>query len=323
MHIVNIEEFIYLLRNRRGGMLHKYNSMEKSFVKYLKVEKNASPYTVKYYIEDFHSFVHFLQNENIYNIEHIDLKLVRKYLTKLYEEKLSRRSVSRKISSLRSLFSYLQREQIVNQNPFQQVHLPKRELTLPSFLYEHELEELFKVNNLGTPLGQRDQSLLEVLYATGIRVSECHMLNVEHVDFSIGVMLIQGKGNKERYVPFGAYASDALQQYIAEGRRELSSKVKQQEPRALFLNSRGNRLTVRGIRHVLNEIVKKASTTIQLNPHKLRHTFATHMLNSGADMRVVQELLGHASLSSTQVYTHITKDHLKKAYMNAHPRANN
>lgn len=300
----------------------KYESMTKSFIRYLKVEKNASPHTVAFYTTDFHSFMHFLKDRNIDNIEHVDVKIVRQYLSFLYNEKLSRKSVSRKISSLRSVFSFLQREQIIHQNPFQQIHLPKQEQSLPSFLYENELEELFKVNDLSTPLGQRNQALLEVLYGTGIRVSECYMLNVEHIDFSVGVMLIQGKGRKERYAPFGAYASEALQTYLAEGRKELIVKTNEKDSNALFLNSRGHRLTVRGIRHVLNEIVKKASTTIQLNPHKLRHTFATHMLDSGADMRVVQELLGHASLSSTQVYTHVTKDHLKRAYMNAHPRAN-
>lgn len=298
-----------------------FDKLTTEFLKYLKVEKNASPYTVRFYLDDLNSFAQFSLDQKIDDLEEIDLAIVRKYLTILYEQKLARRSVARKISSLRSFFRFLEREKYVTTNPFMLIHLPKREDALPTFLYKQELSELFKTSDLSTSLGQRDQSLLEVLYATGIRVSECQLLDIEDIDFSIGVMLVQGKGRKERYVPFGAYAAQALETYLENGRKELQYK-NSETTRAVFLNSKGKRLTDRGIRYVLTQLVKKTATTMQLHPHMLRHTFATHMLNAGADLRSVQEFLGHERLSTTQVYTHVTKDRLKEVYMNAHPRAN-
>lgn len=287
---------------------------------YLKIEKNASHYTVQYYLDDLKVFFNFLESEEIKTVKKVDSSIVRLFLTSLHESKLSRKSISRKISCLRTFFKFLEREKKVHTNPFMHVTLPKSEQNLPGFLYEEELNKLFDVSDLDLPLGQRDQALLEVLYATGIRVSECSMLEIEHIDFSIGVLLVNGKGNKERYVPFGQFAKNALEKYINSGRNELLSKTSTNQ-KAVFLNARGTKLTDRGIRVILNKLVEKAALTIQLHPHKLRHTFATHMLNEGADLRTVQELLGHESLSSTQIYTHVTKDHLRKIYMKSHPRA--
>lgn len=290
------------------------------FNAFLKIEKNASLYTVKFYLHDIQAFFYFLNRESVTEISQIDQHVVRLYLTHLHDENLSRRSISRKISCLRSFFKYLERENEVVTNPFMHVSLPKADHPLPDFLYEEELQPLFEVSDLTTPIGQRNQALLELLYGTGIRVSECHMLEVEHIDFSIGTLLVKGKGNKERYVPFGHYAKDALKLYIEDGRSKLLSKTGI-STNAVFLNARGTPLTTRGMRLVLNKLVRDASLTIDLHPHKLRHTFATHMLNQGADLRTVQELLGHESLTSTQIYTHVTKDHLRKIYMNSHPRA--
>ena len=290
------------------------------FKAFLKIEKNASLYTVQFYLNDIKDFFEFLNRENITDISQVDQHVVRLYLTHLHDESLSRRSISRKISCLRSFFKYMERENEITVNPFMHVSLPKADYPLPDFLYEEELQPLFEVSDLTTPIGQRNQAILELLYGTGIRVSECHMLEVEHIDFSIGTLLVKGKGNKERYVPFGHFAKDALKLYIEDGRSKLLSKTGI-STNAVFLNARGTILTTRGIRHVLNKLVEDAALTIELHPHKLRHTFATHMLNEGADLRTVQELLGHESLSSTQIYTHVTKDHLRKIYMNSHPRA--
>ncbi|GAA0495531.1 tyrosine recombinase XerC [Salinibacillus aidingensis] len=290
------------------------------FTEYLQVEKNASPYTVKFYQEDLDTFFLFLEEEGIEHVKDVDYAAIRVFLTKQYEQKLSRRSVSRRLSTLRTFYRFLEREEKVDSNPFLQVSQPKVSKPIPGFLYEEEIEKLFHVNDLTSPLGQRDQAILELLYATGMRVSECANLKLVHVDFSIGTVLVRGKGNKERYIPFGRYAQDALEQYIHDGRAKLVNKANE-DSGSLFLNARGTTLSTRGFRLVLNKMVKNAALTINVHPHKLRHTFATHLLNAGADMRSVQELLGHKNLSSTQIYTHVTKDHLRNIYKNSHPRA--
>ncbi|WP_147209678.1 tyrosine recombinase XerC [Oceanobacillus sojae] len=290
------------------------------FIEYLQIEKNASPYTVQYYRSDLETFEAFMQREGINDLREVSYREVRIFLTELYDAALSRRSVSRKISSLRSFYRFLERENLVLENPFKQLTLPKAEKPVPGFLYEEELENLFCVSDLTSDLGQRDQALLEVLYGTGIRVSECQQLQLKDIDFSIGTIFVKGKGRKERYVPFGSFAAAALEKYLINGRENLLNKSNNMTEN-VFLNARGNPITTRGIRTVLNKIVEKASLNIQIHPHKLRHTFATHMLNEGADLRSVQELLGHESLSSTQIYTHVSKEHLKKAYMKSHPRA--
>lgn len=300
--------------------MDKFEDYKKQFISYLKIEKNASPLTIDFYQKDIDLFFDFLQREGITSFEFIDQRIARTFLTDLYNTQLSRRSVSRKISALRSFYKFLQRENITQTNPFSLISLPKSTESIPDFLYEEELSKLFSVSDLTKPLGQRDQTIIEVLYGTGIRVSEAQGLKLNDIDFEIGSMYVRGKGNKDRYVLFGHFADNALQNYINEGRSKLL-KVSNNATKSVFLNARGNPLTVRGIRLILNKMVEKAALTVKVNPHKLRHTFATHMLNQGADLRTVQELLGHENLSSTQIYTHVTKDHLKKVYMNSHPRA--
>ncbi|MDY0396354.1 tyrosine recombinase XerC [Virgibacillus halophilus] len=291
-----------------------------AFNEYLQIEKNASHYTIEFYLDDLQEFSHFLEEENIVDLRDVNQQVARLFLTRLYNGRSSRRTVSRKISSLRSFYRFVERENIVKNNPFVQVSLPKTDKPIPGFLYKEELERLFAANDLNTPLGQRDQALLELLYATGIRVSECQQLRLQDIDFSIGTVFVTGKGRKQRYVPFGNFAQQALENYIETGRSALLAKSNQASE-VIFLNARGTPLTVRGIRKVLDKMVERAALTIHVHPHKLRHTFATHMLNEGADMRTVQEMLGHENLSSTQIYTHVTKDYLRKVYMNSHPRA--
>ncbi|WP_449353952.1 tyrosine recombinase XerC [Virgibacillus natechei] len=301
--------------------LHHFTADCKDFLAYLQIEKNASPYTVEYYLNDLETFFDFLTGEGIDDLSNVDQHVARLFLTKLYDQQLSRRSVSRKISTLRGFYKFLEREHSISANPFMRITLPKTNNPIPGFLYMEELEKLFDVSDLSDPFGQRNQALLEVLYATGMRVSECQGLTLSAIDFSIGTMLVTGKGRKERYIPFGRFAEIALETYINEGRSKLLEKAKNASD-SVFLNARGSPLTVRGMRLILNKMVDRAALTIHVHPHKLRHTFATHMLNEGADLRSVQELLGHENLSSTQIYTHVTKNHLRDVYMKSHPRAN-
>ncbi|MFC0014338.1 MULTISPECIES: tyrosine recombinase XerC [Allobacillus] len=292
----------------------------KAFEDYMRVEKNTSKLTIQQYVTDIKQFEQFLSAESIDEINRITHVEIRLYLTTLYREKLSKKSVSRKLSGLRSFFNYLEKEEVVEQNPFLYVSMPKLDKKIPQFFYDEEMEQLFTAEDGMTPISQRNRAILEVLYATGIRVTELVGLKIGDVDFTAGLLLVFGKGQKQRYVPFGSFAEMELKKYLNESRPKLQSKS-QNESNVVFLNHLGEPITDRGIRYVLNRMLKKAALTSKIHPHKLRHSFATHLLNQGADMRSVQELLGHESLSSTQVYTHVTKDYLKRIYDNAHPRA--
>ncbi|MBU8967902.1 tyrosine recombinase XerC [Bacillus altitudinis] len=291
------------------------------FIEYLQIEKNYSPLTISGYTEAIEEFVRFMNIQGIDGFEEVSYQDTRIYLTEAYEKGLTRRTISKKVSALRSFYKFLLREQLVKENPFLLVSLPKQDKRIPSFLYEEELKELFTVSDVNTPLGQRNQAILELLYATGMRVSELCSLKESDLDLSMDTVLVHGKGSKQRYVPFGSYAHEALSTYLEDGRQKLKVKGKDRADSHVFLNQRGAPLTDRGVRFILTELMKKASGTLHIHPHMLRHTFATHLLNEGADLRSVQELLGHSNLSSTQVYTHVSKDSLRKTYMSHHPRA--
>lgn len=291
----------------------------KLFIEYLQMEKNYSKYTIGHYqheIREFYMFMFEQAIENANDVQYLDARL---YLTKLFEKKLAKKTIAKKISCLRSFYKFLLRENLVDANPFALVSIPKAEKRLPQFFYENELELLFQSCETVTPLGQRNKSLLELLYATGIRVGECCQIRIPEVDFYLSTVLIHGKGHKERYVPFGSNANKSLEQYITDGRKTLISGKDDHE--YLFVNHRGGPLTARGIRKILNSMIEKSALNGTIHPHMLRHSFATHLLNNGADLRSVQELLGHAFLSSTQVYTHVTNERLRKTYMAHHPRA--
>lgn len=288
------------------------------FIKYVQLEKNFSIHTVREYEADIKQFLHFLDQEGVYCLTDVEYLHARLYVTKLYEENMARTSISRKISSIRSFFRFLNREVDLDDAPFRSLYHPKKEERLPSFFYEEELQQLFAASSGEDEKSIRNMAILELLYATGIRVSECVSIEVNQIDFAYSILRVMGKGRKERIVPFGQYAHDALRRYMAEVRPKL---MKAKDHQRLFVNMRGGELTARGVRHILSEMMEEASLHSKIYPHMLRHTFATHLLNNGADLRTVQELLGHAHLSSTQVYTHVTKEHLRNTYMNTHPRA--
>lgn len=288
------------------------------FSLYLQVEKNYSLHTVNGYTNDIHEFDQFLKEENVHSFLQVQYIEARLFVSKLVERKLSRATVSRKLSSLRSFYRVLVREGHLSENPFSLILQPKKEHRLPRFFYEEELNTLFEfASNDSSSLGLRNYAMLELLYATGIRVSECQGIKLQDIDFHLSVVLIRGKGRKERYVPFGSFAHDALSTYINIGRVDLAKEKHDY----VFVNNRGKSITSRGIRHALQQLMEKATVNGKIYPHMLRHTFATHLLNNGADLRTVQELLGHAHLTSTQVYTHVTKERLRETYMHHHPRA--
>lgn len=295
------------------------NNSLKLFIEYLQIEKNYSQYTIEHYQHDIREFFLFMSEQGLTYLGDVEYSDTRIYLTKLFDQQLSRKSVARKISCMRSFYKFLLREKIVEDNPFSLVSIPKLEKRLPDFFYEEELSQLFKACETETALGRRNKAILELLYATGIRVGECCKIQMKDIDFSLSTVLVHGKRKKERYVPFGSFAHDALDEYIKNGRSEL---LKNKDDHGyLFVNFRGGPLTDRGIREILNKLIENSALTGKIHPHKLRHSFATHMMSNGADMRTVQELLGHAFLSSTQVYTHVTKEHLRNIYMSHHPRA--
>ena len=236
------------------------------------------------------------------------------YLKYLSEKKDINSTISRKISALRGFYKFLQNNNKIENNPFSLINLPKKEKKLPRFFFYNELEELFNTPKLNTPLGQRDRLILEMLYATGVRVSE--LVNIKVSDISDRTIKILGKGNKERIVRFGDYCEEILKMYLNDGHYKLNSSSEY-----LFLNNNGGQLTDRGVRYLLDKIIEKTTIEKKISPHMLRHSFATHLLNEGCDILTVQELLGHESLTATSIYTHVTNDRLKDVYFKTHPRA--
>jgi len=284
-----------------------------NFINYLITERHYSPHTVNNYKRDLVFLIAFLSGRKV------DRLAAREYLIELEKKRYSRRSIARKLSSARSFFRFLVREKIQPLNPFESLLTPKLPKKLPNFLYPEEIISLLEAPEREAPLGLRDRAILELLYSTGMRVTEITKLNQNTVDFDENEIRVMGKGNKERVVLFGSQAHRALQEYLKQGRPKLRGNKK--TAAALFIGRRGTRLTPRQVERIIGNCARKAGIIKKVTPHTLRHSFATHLLSGGADLRMVQELLGHVSLSTTQVYTHITKERLKQVYDAAHPRA--
>ena len=286
------------------------------FIEYLEVIKKCSSYTIENYQRDIIEFNDYLE-DNKYKIDKIDYDVVKKYLLYLYDKKLSRSSISRKLSSLRSFYKYLENEYNIINDYFSDINNPKKEKSLPKFIKDSDLDKMFLSINKDTVLGQRNLLILELLYASGIRVSELVNLKLSDFNFYERSIKILGKGNKERMVYYGSFCEDALDLFLNDSRRELNKH----DSNYLLLNKNGNKISERQIRNILNDIILKSSLDLHISPHMLRHTFATDMLNNGADLISVKELLGHESLDTTSIYTHITDEKIRKIYDLAHPRA--
>ena len=291
-----------------------------AFLQHMEAVKGASVHTVKAYAEDLSQLIEFAETQGITDVHAVDSTLLRSFLAYLQSLGLARASRARKTATLRSFFSYLARQSLLPRSPAVGLRSVKTERRLPKYLRSDEMEALLAAPAAETALGLRDRALLETLYATGMRAGELVALCLSDVDYDEGVIRVIGKGNKERMTLLGRQAVFALQRYVRKGRPELLLNAEKDDG-ALFVNRYGGRLSDRGVRKLFDRYCDAASTHLKITPHVLRHTFATHLLSNGADLRLIQELLGHASLATTQMYTHVSTERLQEVYAQAHPRA--
>ncbi|WP_257347832.1 site-specific tyrosine recombinase XerD [Pseudalkalibacillus decolorationis] len=289
------------------------------FLHYLTVERGLSSNTLQSYERDLKQYTtHMIKERNQKDLDDVRRNDIIQYLYFLKDEGKASTTIARNIASIRSFHQFLLREKRTNQDPAVHIETPKTERKLPKVLSSTEVESLMEAPEKNTPFGLRDRAMIELLYATGIRVSELIQLNLEDVHLTMGFVRCVGKGDKERIIPVGKMASNALSDYLDQGRGRL---LKKKASQALFLNHHGNQLTRQGFWKILKKLASAAHINKELTPHTLRHSFATHLLENGADLRAVQELLGHVDISTTQIYTHVTKTRLKDVYSTYHPRA--
>jgi len=295
------------------------------FFIYLQTEKNASPHTIKSYDNDLYNGLIFFASvldKDDYSVHpaQISKDIFRSYLADMHAQRKSSATIARRLSTWRSFFRYLCREGVLEDNPIARISSPKRDKKLPQFLVEKEMKRLVECPVRQKLLGARDQAIMETLYGTGIRVSELVRIDIGDIDLNRGTIKVIAKGNRERLVLLGSYAVEAVRYYLHQVRAQLIEGNKGGQS-ALFLNSQGGRLSDRGVRWLVKQYVQQLQLQIKTSPHTFRHSFATHLLDNGADLRSVQELLGHARLSTTQIYTHLSKERIKRVYDQCHPRA--
>ncbi len=295
-----------------------------NFLEHLRIEKSSSNLTLINYKTDLSQFFAFLAQKLAVEIEeinegHINHSIVREYMMDLQLKGMSRATIARKLASLRTFIKYLCREGIMRENPILAVSSPKKENKLPRFLYFDEINQMIDLPDTKTTVGKRDKAIIELLYSSGLRVSELVAINLSDIDYQSNLLLVKGKGDKERIVPVGNMAVSSIKNYIGEGR---PYQIKKNGPReeALFLSRLGKRLSVRSIHNIIGKYIEQMAINQKVSPHTLRHTFATHLLSRGADLRSVQELLGHVKLSTTQIYTHLSNIEIKKIHSQNHPR---
>jgi integrase/recombinase XerC len=298
------------------------------FGDHLKYERNVSAHTLRNYMSDLEQFYDYLcpvdanGNRRFIEVRQIDHITIREYLAKLYSEKRKKTSIARKLATLRTFFKFLCREQVLEMNPARLVSSPRLEKKLPKVLSVDDVIRFIETPDTETVLGKRDRAILELLYATGIRVAELAGINLDDIDFKHESIRVRGKRRKERIVPFGSKAKEALQDYLGvRGELLVEAPEDQRDPMALFMNYQGTRITTRSVGRMLDKYVTECAMAHDISPHSLRHSFATHLLSAGADLRSIQELLGHARLSTTQIYTQVSMEKLMEVYDKAHPKA--
>lgn len=290
----------------------------RKFLNYLRVEKRYSDLTIKNYEIDLKQFIEFLKDINILNFGMVSYSDLRLFLELLYERELSNKTVSRRISSLKSFYNYLLNNNYIKTNPTNLISLPKGQLRLPKYLNIEELEKTLLIPDRLTKLGKRDLLILEMFYSTGVRLSELVGVKISDIDRKNKTIRVMGKGSKERIVFFSKECLKYLDDYIENSRNLLTGSL---DNEFLFVNNTGKPLTVSGVQYIINNIFLKSGINVKLTPHVLRHTFATHMLNEGANLLTVKELLGHSNISTTGIYTHVSNEQLRKTYLSSHPRA--
>ena len=297
------------------------------YIDYLKVGKNASPYTIRTYQGALignntrgsqKGFFPFLLMKKIDSLDKVTKHTIREYIMWLTDQKVAKSSITCKLSAVRSFYNYLQKEELIRENPLEKISSPKLDKKLPSYLTGDEINRFLLAPDISTPVGQRDKAILELLYASGLRVSELAHLHRSQIDMDTREIRVIGKGSKERLVLMGKPAQQAIAAYLKEGRHKLQGKKKTE---AVFINRYGKQLIERRIQKIVKYYAKQSGINKKVHPHTIRHTFATHLLDGGADLRVVQELLGHARLTTTQIYTHVSQTQAKKVYLAAHPLA--
>lgn len=302
------------------------NDMEAiaKYIDYLANVKGYSSNTIVGYHKDIEEFLEFIKSERMAAglLQIRNNRVCKNYISYLSSLKLASTSINRKLSSLRSFYDFLLRNGYANNNYFEEVEAPKAPKRLPKMIKESEIEMLFNVCDLNTPLGLRNYCILEVLYGCGLRVSELCNMQIKDIDFIEHTIIVHGKGSKDRVVIMFEDMANTLKRYISTYRLDLLYHSQKQDNRHVFLNKNGTTLTPRGVRVVLNKLINDCGETFHLSPHMLRHSFATALLNNGADLRSVQELLGHENLSTTQIYTHVSFENIRKSYELSHPRAN-
>jgi integrase/recombinase XerC len=293
------------------------------FIDHLSVSRRASVHTVKGYSSDLVQFAAFVREAEGADLAlgAVDYLLIRRYLAHLQRSGTARSSAGRKLASLRAFFRFLTKKKLIEADPTIGISTPRKDKRLPKFLREEQVDLLMQVPDCSKPEGLRDRAVLEMLYATGLRVSELVSLDLRDVYGSAEEIRVMGKGSKQRIVLTGSAAREALAEYLSAGRNLLMIKARNVEENAIFLNSRGARLCDRSVRRIVDKYIGCVSDSLKISPHTMRHTFATHLLAHGADLRAVQELLGHSSVATTQIYTHVTRERMKEVYDKAHPRA--
>jgi integrase/recombinase XerC len=287
------------------------------FLEVLQFEKKYSDNTILNYKNDLDDFVTYITELGYSKFNDIDYQVIRKYLTYLYEKKYTNKTISRHISSLRSLFKYLLKEKKIKNNPMTLVSNPKIEKKLPKFVPYKELEQILNIYDTNNAIDTRNTLILELLYSTGIRVGELVNIKLKDIEFNKKEIRILGKGNKERIVLFGSRCHNLINKYLDN----FYKKYNTLNSDYLLLGVKGNKINDREVRKIVDEAVNRAGIKLNISPHVLRHTFATHMLNEGADLKSVQQLLGHESLSTTTIYTHLSNERLRSVYLHSHPRA--
>ena len=309
-----------------------YQELAERFLRHLQGERRYSPHTIKAYERDLAHFREFLgERDSSFqaildekglakdldgNLGEVSRETLRLYLSSLNRDRYAKRSVARKIATLRSFYRWLNKEELLEKNPMLHLTSMKIGKSLPKFLYEYQLEALLQAPDLNTPVGLRDRAILEILYGSGLRISELVALKPGDVDLNLGTIRVMGKGSKERIVPLGSFGLHSLKEYLDKAYPDFKG-----DGGYLFYGVRGGRIHDRTLRKMLDGYVNHVSDTLKISPHTLRHSFATHLLERGADLRIVQSFLGHESFSTTQIYTHVTRGRLKEVYEKAHPRA--